>query len=211
MIEQLAGGLVSKAKDGSSLTCPTAFQAALDASDVIGSLDWDIFTACVRADALVALLFGVDPDLAEAGAPFAKFTAGIHADDRERVVHLMGECAQAGSSYVAEFRVCSADGVARWVLTRGRFELDAAGRPCRGRGIIIDITSSRMSEHAYVRSEKAVTGHPLEQAAEHCLSAHKVLKAFENPQLKLLSEMLLLEVGRNLAELEGSRRRERMN
>ncbi|WP_191971095.1 PAS domain-containing protein [Methylobacterium soli] len=142
----------------------SALQAALDASDVIGEWTWDISTNCVRSDALVALLFSVDPDLAEAGAPFTAFTGSIHAEDRERVTQLIGACAHAGGSYVAEYRVCSADDVIRWVLTRGRFELDASGGPWRGRGITIDITQSRMGEHAYVHSEKAASGHPLDQA-----------------------------------------------
>ncbi|KAB1073541.1 PAS domain-containing protein [Methylobacterium soli] len=194
-----------------SKTCPDALQAALDALDIIGEWDWDITTNCVRSDALVALLFSVDPDLAEAGAPFTAFTDSIHAEDRERVTLLLGECACAGGSYVAEYRVCSADGMTRWILARGRFELDASGAPCRGRGIIIDITASRMSEHAYVRSEKAASGHPLERAADHCIATHRAVMESEDPHLKLLSEMLLLEVGRKLAKLESSRRRKGMN
>ncbi|GJE43477.1 PAS domain-containing protein [Methylobacterium soli] len=202
---------VFKLKGVLSQTCPDAFQTALDASDVIGKWDWDILADRLHADALVALLFNVDPDLAEIGAPLAEFAAGIHPDDRERVMALIGECARTGSSYVAEYRVCSADGLTRWVLSRGRYEVDASGQPCRGRGIIIDITPTRMSEHAYVRSEKAASGHPLEQAADHLVAAHRALKELEDPQLDLLSEMLLLEVGRKLAKLEGSRRRKSMN
>ena len=98
----------------------------------------------------------------------------------------------------------SADGVVRCVLARGRFELDASGRPSRG--IIIDIRPSRMSDHAYVRSERAVPGSPLERAAEHCIAAHRAMKDLEDPKLNLLSAMLLLEVGRKLAKLESSRR-----
>ncbi|KAB1068181.1 PAS domain-containing protein [Methylobacterium planeticum] len=194
-----------------SQTCPTGFQAALDASDVIGEWDWDISTDRLNSDALVALLFNVDPDLAEAGAPLAEFVAGIHPDDRDRITTLIRECARTGSSYVAEYRVCSADGVTRWVLARGHYEVDAAGQSCRGRGIVIDITASRVSEHAYVRSGKAASGHPLERAAEHCVAAHEAVKEIEDPHLNLLSEMLLLEVGRKLATLEGSRQRKRMN
>ncbi|KAB1073222.1 PAS domain-containing protein [Methylobacterium planeticum] len=202
---------MAKLKGILSRTGPDALQAALDASDVIGEWDWDISTNHVRSDPLVALLFSVDPELAEVGAPFTAFTDRIHEEDRERVTRLIGECALAGGSYVAEYRVCSADGVTRWVLTRGHFELDARGGPWRGRGITIDITPTRMSDHAYVRSGTTVSGHPLERAANHCVAAHKALQEIEEPHLNLLSEMLLLEVGRKLAQLEGTRRRKGMN
>jgi hypothetical protein len=201
---------VPKLKDGGAQTCPTSFQAALDASDVIGSWEWDIATDRVHADALVALLFNVDPDCAEAGASLAEFAAGIHPEDRERVTTLIGACARTGSSYVAEYRVCSADGVTRWILARGRYHVDVSGRPSRGRGIVIDITPSRMSEDAYVRTGRDAV-RPLERAADHCVAAHRALADEGDAHLTLLSEMLLLELGRKLAKRESARRRKRMN
>jgi hypothetical protein len=187
------------------------YRTPIEASGEVGNWDLNMVTDRVRADALVASLFNVDPNLAEAGAPLALFVAGMHAEDRERVMELINQCAQRGGSYVAEYRVCSADGVTRWVLARGRFDLDAAGRPCRGRGIIIDITPCQVSENAYVSSEACATEHPLERAADWCVAAHRTIAELDDPTLKLLSEMLLLEVGRKLAKLETSRRRKHMN
>jgi hypothetical protein len=186
-------------------------QAALDAQDVIGSWNWDIAADRVHADALVALLFNVNPDSAEAGAPLAAFAAAIHPEDRERVTSLIGASAREGRSYVAEYRVCSADGVTRWILARGRYQIDAAGRPFRGRGIVIDITPSRMSEDAYVRTGRDGALHPLERAADHCVAAHRALVDEDDAHLKLLSEMLLFEVGRKLAKRESGRQRKSMN
>lgn len=192
-------------------TCPDAFQAAIDASDVVGHWDWDAQSDRLSADALVALLFNVDPDVAAAGAPLAEFAAGIHVDDRARVTDLIQQCASRGTSYVAEYRVCSADGATRWVLARGRFHCDTVGRPLRGRGIIIDITQTRMGENAYVADAINPSDHPLERGADLCIAAHKALKEIEEPHLHKLMDMLLFEVGRTLARYESKERRKRMN
>ncbi|WP_210250325.1 PAS domain-containing protein [Methylobacterium planeticum] len=156
-------------------------------------------------------MFNVDPDLAEAGAPLAAFVAGMHAEDRDRVIALINQCAQRGGSYVAEYRVCSADGVTRWVLARGSFELDDKGLPSHGRGIIVDITPCRVSNSAYVTSDAPAAEHPLERAADQCVATHQAIAELDDPTLKLLSEMLLLEVGRKLAKLDVGRRRKHMN
>ncbi|GEP04303.1 PAS domain-containing protein [Methylobacterium oxalidis] len=197
-------------KDG-LVASPSAFQGFLDALDVVGSWEWDVGRDSLVADALVATLFSVDPDRAEAGTPLREFVSGIHVDDRKRVTRQIGQCARVGGSYVAEYRVCSADGQIRWVLARGRFDLAASGEPLRGRGIIIDITPARMSEEAYVSSDMFAAAHPLERAAERCLAAKKAVSEVGDTHLQLLADMLLLEVGRRLAKLEDQSRRKLMN
>lgn len=193
-------------------------QAALDALDVVGQWDWDIPNDCVYADTLVALLFNVDPDGAQTGAPLTDFAAGVHADDRARVVSLIDQCAQDGASYVAEYRVCSADGQTRWVLARGRFSRDDAGRPLRGQGIIVDITQTRLAETAYVARgltsdtslEPAGFETPLEQAADHLLAARHAVDRSDHRRLQVLLDMALLEAGKELAANQRAARRRSM-
>jgi hypothetical protein len=178
---------------------------------MIGRWDWDIPNDRLYADALVALLFNVDPVAAEVGAPLSAFINGLHPEDRDRTRHLIATSAAAGRSYVAEYRVRSADGLTRWVLARGRFILDHTGRPLRGIGLLIDITQSKHDEAAYVSETASSSDHPLERAAEHLLSAHQALQEAPEPVLHRMSDMLLLEIGRRLSKLEGEQHRARMN
>lgn len=187
-------------------------QDAIDAADVVGHWDWDIPADRLVADALVALLFNIEPDLAEAGVPLAAFEAGIHPHDRARVVRLIAEHAWSGRSYLAEYRVRSADGVTRWVLARGRFHRDGAGRPLRGRGLIIDITRARIDEGASAVESCDAAGTPLERAARSFLDGYKLLDEVQDqPQLRRFAEVLLFETGRSLAAQDDRARRTSMN
>ncbi|KAB1072642.1 PAS domain-containing protein [Methylobacterium planeticum] len=203
--------VVDRTKASSAQNPESSAQAPMDVSNEVGHWDVNIAADRVRADPLAASLFNVDPDLAEAGVPLAAFVAGMHAEDRDRVIALISQCAQRGGSYVAEYRVCSADGVTRWVLARGSFELDGEGLPSRGRGIVVDITPSRRRETAFVASKASPTEHPLERAADQCVAVHRTIAELEDPTLTLLSEMLLLEIGRKLAKLETRSRLKRLN
>lgn len=124
---------------------------------------------------------------------------------------LIDACAQRGAPYAAEFRVRAPDGTTRWILSRGRFDRDESGYPFRARGIVIDITPGQVSERAYVTGEVSPKDHPLERAADHCLAAHRTLAESGDSCLKLLSEMMLLELGRKLATLNASQRRGCLN
>lgn len=199
---------------------PLDLQAALDALDVIGQWDWDIPSDCVHADALVAQLFNVDPDAAQTGASLDAFVAGIHADDRHRVMTLIERCAREGGAYVAEYRVCSADGRTRWVLARGRFARDGLGRPQRGHGILVDITPSRLGEKSHAGRGTidrdpaigtAALDLPLERVADLLLAARNNVERIDNRRLKVLLDMILLEVGRALASLQRTAWRKSMN
>ncbi|WP_082559414.1 PAS domain-containing protein [Methylobacterium sp. Leaf94] len=181
-------------------------QDAIDASDTIGRWDWDIPNDRLYADPLVALLFNVDPALAQHGVPLKYFLDGIHPEDREETSHVIAISAKTGRSYVQEYRVLSADRATRYVLARGLITLDHAGRSIRGTGVLIDITQNRVDETA---SAQAV--HPLERAAEHCLAAHNALHDIPETLLRQMSAMLLLEVGRRLSKLKGDQHRARMN
>ena len=186
-------------------------QAKIDKSDVIGIWDWDIAGDHVFADPLVAMLFNVDPMLAAAGLPLTSFTDSIHPEDRAITTQIIGRTATTGGSYVAEYRVCSADRITRWILARGRFELDHAGHPSRGRGILIDITRTRISKDAYVAVTSAPSNHPLERIADHCLAVREAAEELQDSLVRQLADMLLLEVGRGLAKLETVERRRGMN
>ena len=203
-----------KSKFSEYQTYGAAFQGALDALDVIGTWAWDGDSDRIQADLFVALLFNVDPEEAELGLPLAAFIAGIHPEDQDRVQTHFRRGGRDGGLYVIEYRVCSADGITRWVLGRGRFLHDHRGRPISGRGIIVDITDVRSGETAAgaVRmAEPHGTEPPLERAADFAMAAQRAICELEDPALKARADALLLDLGRKLAEQEQRLRRSQMN
>jgi hypothetical protein len=180
-------------------------QDALDASEIIGRWEYDVRSDRAYTDALVALVFNLDPIAAEAGAPLKAFLAAIHPDDRERASQTIAQSVATGLSCTLEYRVCSADGVTRWVLDRGRFTHDREGRPTRGTGILIDIT------HMKQEPPTSAPTAPLERAAEHCLAVREAVYETPHSLLHQMTDMLLLEIGRQLSRSDGSERRGKAN
>ena len=195
----------------SGQTCPKAFQSALDALDVIGKWEWDAATDCTRSCSFVALLFNVDPEEAETGVPLVSYVDAIHVDDRERVLALIRSSASEGSTFLTEYRVISADGQTRWVLARGRFTSDHQGRPVGGAGIVVDVTSLRLTEGAADEAKPNLGETPLDRAAEYALAAHEAIAVLGNPALKAQADALLMALGRELAQQEVQARRRQMN
>ncbi|MEA1831260.1 PAS domain-containing protein [Methylobacterium durans] len=197
-------------KDDAPLAA-SPLQEIAHALDAIGTWDWDIGSDILTADPVAATYFGVDLDRAQAGVPIKEFTAGIHAEDRKRIVGLIKQCVRSGGAFVAEYRVCAADGQVRWVLARGRYDLEEAGTPRRSRGVVIDITPARMSDKAYLSTEMFPPADPLDHAAERCIAAREAVGKLGEKDLQLMADMLLFEIGRRLAKREEQARRRLMN
>jgi PAS domain S-box-containing protein len=70
----------------------------------------------------------------------------LHPDDRARAREPRERETQDGKLYENELRVVRPDGEVRWMLNRGRADLDAAGRPVRFYGVNVDITERRRDE-----------------------------------------------------------------
>jgi hypothetical protein len=200
-----------KAKIPDGQVCPSAsFQLALDALDVIGNWEWTAASDHARVDPFVALLFNIDPEEAELGIPLAAFIDSIHVEDRQRILTLIRQSALEGSAYLAEYRVCSVDGQTRWVLARGRFTCDSAGRPLGGRGILVDITRMRLSEEAFEEGD-APAASPLDRLAELAIATRLTIDELQDGDLKRLADALLLGVGRRIAQRQVQERRRSMN
>lgn len=80
-----------------------------------------------------------------------EWEARVHPDDRAKVIAAMesatGAAREAGSTYVAEYRVRCADDRWRWILARGMVVEQAAdGRPLRMIGTISDIDERKATE-----------------------------------------------------------------
>jgi hypothetical protein len=205
---------MSRAKLSSDPVWARAFQVALDAPATVGTWAWAAGTDSAAADAVVALLFGLDPDSAEAGLPLTAYLAGIHRADRTRVLAQFRLSARDGHPFVAEFRVRSRACETRWVLSRCQFSYDHRGRPVQGRGIIVDVTSlhGKGGVHDPIAGAALVTGgSPLERAADSAMVAHQDVCDLQDAGLKARADELLFEIGRRLAGEQARERRHRLN
>ena len=119
---------------------------ALEASETIGTWDWDVENGLCYADPRFARLFSVDPAEAAAGLPIASFAGGIHPDDRIWVGMAARKAMAESGDYSIEHRVVLADGSTRWLAARGRSHDGPTGRARRFIGAVVDITERKRVE-----------------------------------------------------------------
>ncbi|MEI4488633.1 ATP-binding protein [Frigidibacter sp. MR17.14] len=119
---------------------------AMSAGKGIGTWDWDVPADRVTADARFAHLYGVDPAVAEAGAPIASFFKGIHPDDRDRVQSEVTNAVVEVGAFTSEYRLLRADGSVRWVSAQGHCVPGADGSCARLPGVSFDVTAQKRLE-----------------------------------------------------------------
>jgi len=125
---------------------------AAEAAD-IGFWDVDVARDRLYWSPRVKRMFGLADD---AGVAMRDFYAGLHPDDRDRVVAAYeAACDPARRAlYDVEYRTIGPDdGVVRWVAAKGRGVFDADDRCTRVVGTAIDLTDPRRTEAALRESE----------------------------------------------------------
>jgi len=127
-------------------------QLALDASNGVGTWNWDLVEHLVRADARFARLYGVDAEVADRGAAIEVFFERIHPDDLPRVRGEIDQAIRSGDRFQSEYRLLERNGNIRWVTAQGRCDYDDAGRAIRFPGVSFDVTERRLAEEAAKRS-----------------------------------------------------------
>ena len=177
---------------------------ALTASQV-GIWETDFGSDRTVADATTAALFGLDPMQAAIGLPLAAYAEAIFPADREAFFTNIGRVCEHGGSFVVEYRVCSAASGVRWVLARGHYERDDNTGNVIGRGIVVDITESKLNwqadNHAFFVLQKNET--PLDRLATCALQArHAVdeVAGHDRTALRVAADALLWAVGRAIAK-----------
>lgn len=128
-------------------------ELALSAGRGVGTWEWDIATDRVVADARFAQLYGVDPEVARAGAPLSEFFTAIHPDDAARVGEEIQRTLQTQAPFRSEYRLVQPDGDIRWVSAEGRIVADDTGKAVRFPGVTFDITDRRATDAALAETE----------------------------------------------------------
>jgi PAS domain S-box-containing protein len=72
----------------------------------------------------------------------------VHPEDHELVAKAVEDARQSRKPYAAEFRVVRADGIVRWIASRGQFYYGSHGDTQRMLGIAVDITERRQVQEA---------------------------------------------------------------
>ena len=171
-------------------------RAALDASCVVGTWDWDIVRGSMVYDAGAARLLAGDASLADQEIIGLGSIATVHPADHEWLIEHVQRAVRRGGLMLAEYRVIAEDGTVRWLLSRGRIYQDQAGRPLRSRGIIIDITELQGTGERYLISNVMTPEDPLERAADMAIALKGVLGDSMPAEVRASVDLLLLSLGR---------------
>jgi len=169
---------------------------ALDAAGFVGTWDWSVTTGQVVLDHGAATIMAGDPALEGQIIDLDRALVRLHPDDHDWVMPKIDQMGRACGTILAEYRVRDSNGDVRWLLDRGRVTRQADGT-VHGRGIWLDVTELHQGAAAL---EGHGPEHVIEMAANHCLSARELVQRSGSSMTRLLIDMLLLELGRGLAE-----------
>jgi PAS domain S-box-containing protein len=181
-------------------TARRRLEAALNAGD-IGIFEWDMVTDQVYGDTNFARMFGVTLD-SQGSAPRSQFEPAIHPDDRRDRAARVQRAIEEDLPYEAEYRIL-VSGEIRWVVSRGKVERDAVGRPIRFPGVLLDVTERRRAEQA--RQEISDDRDRLSRTYEKLLSGiEDFAYVFDRDGRFLYANPPLLKLyGRSLGEVAG--------
>ena len=176
----------------------------------IGMWHWDIPNDQVTCDPMNAAILGLMPDEAEQGVPLQRVVDAVHPDDRIRFRETTASAREQGGSVTVELRTVPAHNIVRRVVVRGRYEADAGGRMIRGTGVLIDLTDlgegSRRSEAPLTNGDPGMEQSALDRLVDYVIAARRAIDDLGEAkltQMRLLTDMLLLEIGRHIARMSG--------
>lgn len=127
---------------------------ALSAVDGVGVWTYETDSDRFYCDEAISALYGIDPQLGEAGILRHDFLANIHPDDRSKLTNTMEQGLRRSGDLEMEYRIRHPDGSTRWVLSRGNTYFDEDNRPVRRTGVGIDMTKQRLLEEQLRQSQK---------------------------------------------------------
>lgn len=113
----------------------------------IGTWVWDIVQGKIFPGENLSRIFGINRDDAKVGLQLDVFLTSIHPGDRKRVEGEINKAIKTHGDYESEYRIISKEGAIRWVIARGRVELNEDGEPVTFPGVVVDITDRKNTEN----------------------------------------------------------------
>ncbi|MCJ2125331.1 PAS domain-containing protein [Methylobacterium sp. J-077] len=173
--------------------------SALQDAGFVGTWDTDVLAGRSVLDAGAAALLSGDSSFAGKPLPLDVALGRIHPEDRGWVFDRIRTVRRTGGMVSLEFRVLSETGHVRWILNRGRLAPDPVGA-LRGRGAYIDVTDLHAGSSPVTNGVEPAQATHLEAAADQCIRVHSALERHGDENLRLISRLLLLGIGRAIAE-----------
>ncbi|WP_017302069.1 PAS domain-containing protein [Nodosilinea nodulosa] len=97
-------------------------------------------------------LFGLPPD--HQIENFEQFLERVLPEDRPKLLADQRQAEASNGIVETEYRICRPNGEIRWLAERGNVEYDAAGRPIRRSGMVMDVTDTKAAEAILRASEE---------------------------------------------------------
>lgn len=184
----------------------TDVASALNAYGFVGAWENDLQRDLVYVSGSLIELMGIAPEDATRGVPLANFLTGIHPEDRERVSEIAHNAHVSIGRFAAQFRTVRPDGGVRWVSARGQVEVDGRGQNPRCIGMVVDITNARISN-----CDAGLRIDAIESLVDNLISLKNFLAPNDASVLKMLVDMLLLELGKELTKAAAGNENNRMH
>jgi hypothetical protein len=167
------------------------------AAEVVGTWLWTAASNLHVLDHGAAEILTGDADLADTELPLEAVIQRLPADDRAMFLAAVERAEHESGLVVMEYRVQTLEGT-RWLLDHGRIYPATAGMPAHGHGVLIDITHQKLRavDAGHPPPEPEV---PLDRAAKHAIATREAIDAEGSASLRLLIDMVLLEIGRVIA------------
>lgn len=161
---------------GAMRVLPAFAPASLLASNV-GTWERDPDRGLLHFDETAAEMYGFTVEDGRDGIDPMRLRPIVHPDDHPILDAKITRTENKGGLMVFEYRTRPAPGVQRWVLVRGRYEPIRPGqRIAGGRGIVIDITESKLDghveDHAFFLGGADPPLLPLDRATDLALALH---------------------------------------
>lgn len=170
----------------------------------VGLWEWNILNDSIVWSDRIYEFHGIQRD--SFGSSVQDFMALIHSEDLNRVSVALTRAVEQQEPYDVEFRTVRPDGEIRWLSTSARVQYDAAGRPVRMFGAVLDITERRNYEERLRRSNEEleefafVTSHdlrePLRTVSIYTDLLLRRIGAVSDPDLSLYRQHILNGVNR---------------
>jgi PAS domain S-box-containing protein len=139
----------------------------------IGTFEWNLQTGVNQRTPELEAMFGLPPGGLSAEEAWLDL---VVSEDRDRAARFMQDAIETGS-FEGELRTIWPDGTMHWLFGRGIVFKDAAQKPLRIIGAIVDVTERKQAELEVLRIN-AELEHRVQQRTIQLQAANKELEAF---------------------------------
>jgi PAS domain S-box-containing protein len=165
------------------------FEIAADTAG-LGFWTFDIAANSLRWDERMFRLYGLAPSSAD--QPYARWTTGLHPDDRERCERELRVALDGGRDFDTDFRVVHPNGSTRVLRAKARITRDGDDGAELMIGVNFDITDLRRADDQFrLAIDAAPTGMLLMDAAGSIVLVNaQIEKLFGYPRSELLGQRI---------------------